>query len=181
MAPTLLLSLALVLQSPSQPSPEKDVFSDPQLVQLKAFATQPVDPSLSKTKQTAFKKKQNKAKLAYNARLKALQQEAHALKMAPVIEAQQRMARDQQIAQQSLRSEQRAEESLAIQRQAVRNTQLFRQQLLYGPATQTPNGPLIYGDSSAGPYSASVMVPKVAPSPSPMANQLPLYIPLFVP
>jgi hypothetical protein len=79
--------------SPSSPqakaAPQAKPLEDPRLAQLKAFATQKIDPTLSKTKQAALKKKINRAKAQYNQRLQQLQDQAEYERLLPLMLKQQ--------------------------------------------------------------------------------------------
>lgn len=143
MITSLILAATLTSQAPAKPPAAAEAkpaprtaqpVRDPLLAELKAFATQEVDPTLSKAKQAAFRKKQSRAKTLYHQRLRYLDMQAQAAaeqaeyeRLLPLI-LQQRQT--QAVQSQAAAAQRNAAANEANARANARNADTNRQRLL---------------------------------------------------
>lgn len=148
MVAALILSVAIVAQAPAaKPQPQAPPAApnvqetaqakpaqDPVLAQLRAYATQKIDPSLSKSQRAALQKKIARARVLYNQRLQELKYQAQAEadqaeyeRVLPLLLKQQEIQAQQSQAQSAMRT---AAATEANARANARNAEINNQRAL---------------------------------------------------
>jgi len=174
-ATSLLIAVAVLCQTPTskepaktspivKPSVKSSAVSPQRQAELKAVAEKRKARSQKKAMQ-----RQARANLARQAANAAAAQGTRSAFEQSRLESdlldRQRKALELQVAREQLNT-------MANVNRSLRRNELFQQELLYGPASQTANGPLIYQRGPLGSYSTAIPM-LTNPSPSPLASPVP--------